>query len=128
MSLFSDKVDQTKRTRLRDVASPHGRKRQRLGVITPVGYAHLQYERNRWDDLDKAELFERVKLIRNPVKLRAFICIAKERNSEDLLLAGCRCARNLGLGYLIPRESITQLGTKDVDIGRKKLTTRKIRI
>lgn len=90
---------------------------------------YRQKEEAKFNAMTKGELLERLKSMRNPAKLKAFILTAIDRNSEDLLVAASEHARSLRLGYLIPRSASTsKVGKKDIGIGKDIPSTRQIRI
>lgn len=99
-----------------------------LASNTGSGFAHLKSEEAKFDSMTKVELLERLRRIRNPQKLRAFIVTAINRNSEELLVEACKLARRLGYGYLIPRSaSISDVAERDIGIGKEIPSTRLIR-
>jgi hypothetical protein len=69
---------------------------------------------------------DRLDKMKNPLKLKAFIEMAQEHQSFKLYIAACRKARELGHGWVIPRED--KMSKLSRDLKKELPSIRKIRI
>lgn len=73
----------------------------------------LEHEKMRWEECNEDELSDRLDKIKNPLKIRSFIIMAQEYQAKRLYLVGCLKARELGYGWVIPRDDKISKLSKD---------------